>query len=80
MGTQNTNEMEVCCPNHISVTSDHRSMMHMKYNGVFVLSISTRSAFPTMYAYETSYNKFIHSLNLLLNTSIPKRLKRLRLH
>ena len=52
MGTQNTNEMEICCPNHICLTSNHKIRMHLKYNEVFVLSISPRSAFPTMYTYK----------------------------
>ena len=58
MGTQNTNEMEICCPNHICLTSNHKIRMHFKYNEVFVLSISTRSAFPTMYTYKIGYKKF----------------------
>jgi hypothetical protein len=53
MGTQNTNEMEFCRPNHIFIISNYRGMMllKLKSNEVFVLSIPTRGALPTLYAY-----------------------------
>jgi hypothetical protein len=84
MGTQNTNEMEFCRPNHIFIISNYRGMMLLKLKSdeVFVLSIPTRGALPTLYAYRKDYNKerVSYSLNLLLNTLIHKREKYPRLH
>jgi hypothetical protein len=74
MGTQNTNEMEFCRPNHIFIISN-MMLLKLKSDEVFVLSIPTRGALPTLYAYRKDYNKerVSYSLNLLLNTLIHKR-------
>ncbi len=59
MGTQNTNEMEFCRPNHIFIISNYQGIMLLKLKSdeVFVLSIPTRGALPTLYAYRKDYNK-----------------------
>ena len=43
MGTQQTNEMEICLPNHI--LNIHRN----NYNEAFVLSLSTRNTLLIVY-------------------------------
>jgi hypothetical protein len=48
ISTQNTNEMEICLPNHIF---DIDSIMDC--NEAFVLSISTRKTLHCMYAYKS---------------------------
>jgi hypothetical protein len=84
MGTQKTNETEFCRPNHIFIINNYRGMMllRLKFDEIFVLSIPTRGAFPTLYVYRKDYNKerVSYSLNLLLNTLIHKREKCPRLH
>lgn len=46
-GTQNTNEMEICLPNHIFDID-----LILDCNEAFVLSISTRSPLHRTYAYK----------------------------
>ena len=81
MGTQFTNEMDFCFPNHKFLTKlfllVHIKQCYLKFYEVFVLSISTRNAFPIMYAYKIKKN---YSFNLLLNTLVSKKWKHLRLH
>ena len=48
MGTQNTNEMEICLPNHIFIF-----VRNPDYDEAFVLSIPTRNTLHFMYAYRT---------------------------
>lgn len=58
MSTQVTNEMDFCFSNHKFITNYFFSnfkinnKVYSKFYEVFVLSISTRNAFPNMYAYK----------------------------
>lgn len=48
MGTQNTNEMEICLPNHIFDIN-----LILDCNEAFVLSISTRKFLHRMHAHKS---------------------------
>ena len=73
LGTQSTNEMEICLPNHI-----YHIDSILDCNEAFVLSISTRNPLHCMYAhkyiklYEKFWirNKIHYGFDLMLDTAI----------
>jgi len=72
IGTQNTNEMEICLPNHIF---DIDSILEC--NEAFVLSISTRNPLRCIYAYKSQnytknfiYREMNYRFALMLDTVI----------